>query len=84
MEVKFGTLQIVARTCRKQPPEETPEVSTFLEINEKISDTGDLRTLFIGWMFASSPALSALEHSVYDVWVIDCSTAVGVGDLHKE
>ena len=30
-------------------------------------------TLFSGWMFASSPALSALEHPVYDVWVIDCA-----------
>ena len=28
--------------------------------------------LFSGWMFASSPALNALEHPVYDVWVIDC------------
>ena len=84
MEVKFGTLQIVARTCHKQPPEETPEVSVFLEIYEEISDKGNLRTLFTGWMFASSPALSALEHSVYDVWVIDCSTTAGVSVVPKE
>ncbi len=32
--------------------------------------------IFRGWMFASSPALNALEHPVYDVWVIDCSTRV--------
>ena len=31
--------------------------------------------LFTGWMFASSPALSAVEHPVYDVWVIDCKKA---------
>jgi hypothetical protein len=31
-----------------------------------------VEALFSGWMFASSPALSALEHPVYDVWVIDC------------
>lgn len=30
--------------------------------------------IFRGWMFASSPALNALEHPVYDVWVIDCKT----------
>jgi|GEM_PF-1227679 len=30
--------------------------------------------IFRGWMFASSPALNALEHPVYDVWVIDCTT----------
>lgn len=30
--------------------------------------------IFSGWMFASTPALSALQHPVYDVWVIDCKT----------
>lgn len=30
--------------------------------------------VFRGWMFASSPALNALEHPVYDVWVINCTT----------
>lgn len=30
--------------------------------------------LFSGWMFASSPGLSALEHPVYDIWVINCTT----------
>ena len=33
-------------------------------------------SIFRGWMFASSPALNALEHPVYDVWVIDCKTRV--------
>ena len=28
--------------------------------------------IFTGWMFASSPSLNAIEHPVYDVWVIDC------------
>lgn len=32
-------------------------------------------TVFSGWMYASSPGLSALEHPVYDVWVIQCSAA---------
>jgi hypothetical protein len=31
--------------------------------------------LFSGWMFASSPGINALEHPVYDVWVISCTTA---------
>ena len=69
--VRFGTLEIVARTCRKRPPEETPESAAFLEIWESRPDTPTV-SLFRGWMFASSPALNALEHPVYDVWVIDC------------
>lgn len=72
--VRFGTLDIVARTCRKRPPEETPESAAFLQIRE-LRRGEEPRTVFSGWMFASSPAVSALEHPVYDVWVLDCKGA---------
>ncbi|WP_025898909.1 DUF2155 domain-containing protein [Sneathiella glossodoripedis] len=69
--VRYGTLDITVRKCLKRPPEETPETATFLEIEENRVDE-EKQSLFMGWMFASSPALNALEHPVYDVWVIDC------------
>jgi len=69
--VTFGTLQIIARTCDKRPPEETPESAAFLDIWDRRPDEAAL-SVFRGWMFASSPALSAMEHPVYDVWVLDC------------
>ena len=69
--VRFGSLEIVARTCHKTPPEEPPERAAFLEVVDVRPDSPAV-PLFTGWMFASSPALSALEHPVYDVWVIDC------------
>ena len=73
--VRFGTLEIIARHCDKRPPEEPPESAAFLDIWEV--RTGEAAIgLFRGWMFASSPALSAMEHPVYDVWVLDCSGAV--------
>lgn len=69
--VRFGSLEITARTCQKRPPEETPESAAFLQIRD--IKPGELPVaVFTGWMFASSPALNALEHPVYDVWVIDC------------
>jgi hypothetical protein len=72
--VRFGYLRITARTCTKTPPTELPEVTAFLEVQEV--QPGVLPVLvFSGWMFASSPALSAMEHAVYDVWVIDCRAA---------
>ncbi len=70
---QFKSLVITVRTCHKRPPEEMPETTAFLEIIEQKLD-GDTEPLFTGWMFASSPGLSALEHPVYDVWVIDCKT----------
>ena len=73
---RFGTLEVVARACRETPPTEPPESAAYLEIRElpAASDTeGVAVDLFSGWMFASSPAVSALEHPVYDIWVVDCA-----------
>ncbi len=70
--VRFGTLEIIVRTCDKRPPEETPESAAFLDIWEARRGEPAI-SLFRGWMFASSPALSAMEHPVYDVWVLDCA-----------
>lgn len=70
-EVRFGTLRILVRTCKKRPPEEPPETSVFLEILD-LRPRGAPQRVFTGWMFASSPALAAMEHPTYDVWPIDC------------
>jgi hypothetical protein len=71
--VQFGQLSIQVKACRKAPPIETPESAAFLEIIENPTTTGAAAVpVFIGWMFASSPALSAMEHPVYDIWVKDC------------
>jgi hypothetical protein len=76
---QFGTLEVIAHACRETPPTEPPESAAFLEIRElpPASDPDGPRTeLFSGWMFASSPAVSALEHPVYDVWVVDCEEPI--------
>jgi hypothetical protein len=70
----FDQLLILPRACRKRPPEDTPESATFLEVDELRPDEGDAR-VFTGWMFASSPALSALEDPVYDLRLVDCKKA---------
>ncbi|MGB1547487.1 MAG: DUF2155 domain-containing protein [Alphaproteobacteria bacterium] len=69
--VRFGSLEITALACDKKPPEELPETAAYLVIQDIRPDEGPVK-LFRGWMFASSPALSALEHPVYDIWVLDC------------
>ncbi len=69
--VRFGTLEIIARHCDKRPPEETPEAAAFVDIWE-VQPGEAAKSIFRGWMFASSPALHALEHPVYDVWMLDC------------
>jgi hypothetical protein len=74
--VQFGTLAIRVRDCEKSLPEDTPESAAFVEIDE--TRPGETRNrVFSGWVFASSPALSALEHPVYDVILLDCQVASG-------
>jgi hypothetical protein len=68
----FGTLSILVDACRKAPPEDSPESAAFLKITDGKSDRPQV--IFSGWMFASSPALSALDHPVYDISVVDCTT----------
>ena len=74
--VRFGNLSIVVRDCRRNPPEERPENAAFVEIYEARPGEEKER-LFSGWMFSSSPALSALEHAVYDVNLLACKGAGG-------
>ena len=71
--VKFGTLTLTVQTCHTVPPEEPPETTAFVQIDED-QPGGKLKRMFSGWMFASTPALNALEHPTYDVWVITCKT----------
>jgi hypothetical protein len=75
--IKFGTLVISVTDCRRNPPEESPETAAFVDIQELRPGATAVDKLFHGWMFASSPALDPLEHPVYDVWVLECSTASG-------
>ncbi len=73
-KMTFGTLAIVVRDCEKSAPEERPENAAFVEITESRPGEAAAR-LFSGWMFSSSPALSALEHPVYDVNLLECKGA---------
>ena len=69
--IRYEHLKITVNECRY--PEGNPGVEAFarLYIQDERKDT----PAFEGWMIASSPALSAMEHPRYDVWVIRCTTA---------
>ena len=73
-QVRFGDLSIIVRDCEQNSPEEQPENAAFVEIYETRPGEPKAR-VFSGWMFSSSPALSALEHPIYDVNVLECKAA---------
>lgn len=63
----FG-LSVTAEDCRY--PAENPTGDAFALLG--IKDRGSGEDVFHGWMVASSPALNALDHNRYDVWVLRC------------
>ena len=69
--VQFGALQITPRVCYTRPPTETQRTSVFVEVDQ-VSLKGGAQRIFTGWMFADSPALNAIDHPVYDIWLVDC------------
>lgn len=70
--VRFGQIFIKVQSCRKPPPVEKSEAAAFLQVWQADDVKNTSKWIFSGWMFASSPALSAMDHPVYDVWVLDC------------
>ena len=65
----FG-LDVALGDCRYPAENPTGDAFAYLTIREQ----GKARQLFDGWMIATSPALNALDHARYDVWVIRCMT----------
>lgn len=81
--IKFGNLKITMHACWKSPPEEDTENKALLEMWEEIP--GEPRAkIFGGWMFSSSPLISAPEHPVYDVTVLSCVNKASASSSAKE
>ncbi|MGO4705138.1 DUF2155 domain-containing protein [Microvirga sp. 2MCAF38] len=69
--VQFGSLQMTPKACFTKPPNENPNTTSFVEVDDVGLD-GQSKRIFSGWMFASSPGLHGVEHAVYDLWLVDC------------
>lgn len=74
--VRFeNALIIAARACEVSAPDElAPDAVGYLEIGLQPRGVlqGEQRQIFRGWMFASSPAVSGLQHPIYDAWIVGC------------
>ncbi len=69
--VQFGSLQITERACYTRPATETPQTTTFIEVDE-VDAANTYKRIFSGWMFAASPGLHGVEHPIYDIWLTGC------------
>lgn len=70
--VTYERLTILVEQCREPAAEDAEDAFVFLRIRDERAEGA---VVFSGWMFASSPALSAMDHQRYDVWVLSCATS---------
>ncbi|MEM9043216.1 MAG: DUF2155 domain-containing protein [Pseudomonadota bacterium] len=74
-QVTLDRLTIQVETCRTTGDDNQSGAISFLKIWDARNVAQD--PVFSGWMFAESPALSALDHPRYDVWVMNCIATSG-------
>lgn len=70
-DLTLGQLTVRLRECRYPEGNPSGDAWAFLDV----TDTDGAQIVFSGWMIASAPALNAMEHSRYDVWVVRCITS---------
>ena len=72
-EENLGSLIIILKSCQNRPPDYLPESAAYIEIFDLLNQSEEKQNLvFSGWMFSSSPAISALEHPIYDISLVSC------------
>ena len=76
-EAVIDRLRVRLEACRA--PEDNAEHGTMAFLRVWDAKAGDAGPVFSGWMFAESPALSAMDHPRYDLWVMSCITDSGEG-----
>ncbi|MEY8099203.1 DUF2155 domain-containing protein [Falsihalocynthiibacter sp. S25ZX9] len=68
-----GPLLVTLKECRYPQDNPSGDAFAYLTIEDRLQ--GEI--VFEGWMIGSAPALNALDHSRYDVWVLHCKTSSG-------
>ncbi len=83
-KVSYGDFSLVLRSCKKRPAEETPENFAFVDVVDK-SFGEDEYNIFRGWLVSSTPGINAIEHPIYDIWLLECiDTEVNGANLLSE
>jgi hypothetical protein len=70
-KISYGDFSLVLRSCKKRPAEETPENFAFVDVTDKSFGENEYN-IFRGWIISSTPGINAIEHPIYDVWLLEC------------
>lgn len=73
--IRYGSLQITLKECRYPVGNPSGDGFAYLTVDDMAKDGDPM--IFQGWMVASSPALNAMDHIRYDLWVLGCEVPAG-------
>ena len=74
-KISFGSLKIILHKCWQASLDQKPESKMLIEVFDSKNDQDKKiieKRIFYGWIFASSPSLSGIEHSIYDITALKC------------
>ena len=69
---EIETLSIKVYACFSEPPTEISEDYVLVDIIDNFQDLQ--KNIYRGWMISSSPEVTALEHPIYDLWLLGCTS----------
>ena len=68
----FNDLSIKSLKCKNSEFDDNPEITAYIQVKDLTDKNNDEVFVFNGWMFSSSPSITPFDHSVYDVWLVNC------------
>ena len=71
-EFIYKDLAIKSMKCTNSEFDDNPETKAYIQVKDLTVNDNDKVYVFNGWMFSSSPSIAPFDHSVYDIWLVDC------------
>jgi hypothetical protein len=71
-ELIYKDLAIKSMKCTNSELDDNPEIKAYIQVRDLTKNDNDKVYVFNGWMFSSSPSIAPFDHSVYDIWLVDC------------
>ena len=72
---KFGPLEIKILKCGKVKVDNKIDSVAYMQVKDLTKNENDKVFIFNGWTFASDPSLTPFDHAIYDLQLLDCSSA---------
>tara|TARA_Y100000816_G_scaffold218436_1_gene163492 strand:+ start:607 stop:1107 length:501 start_codon:yes stop_codon:yes gene_type:complete len=72
---KFGPLEIKILKCGKVKVNNKIDSVAYMQVKDLTKNDNEQVFIFNGWTFASDPSLTPFDHAIYDLQLLNCSSA---------